>query len=301
MRSLCWSMRASEPSIRAASCVPDISMLNTATGALLVHRDVLADVQRERGLAHARPAGDDHEVALLQPGGHGVEIAVAGRHAGDVARVVAAVEEVDPLHHLREQLMDVVEAAAGAGARLRDLEHLRLGLVEQLPDLLAGRAERAVGDVVADRDELPHDRALAHDLGVAADVVRRRRVLREARQVGEPAGPLLVLARLDRLGDRDHVGRLALLDELRDVPEDAPVIVAVEIVDGDRIADAIPRAVVEEQPAEHRLLGLDRVRRDLQADELTVGRSRARTLGEGLRHGARFYPSKGRGPLHGPR
>jgi hypothetical protein len=154
---------------------------------------------------------------------------------------------------------------------------------------------------VADRDELPHDRALAHDLGVAADVVRRRRVLREARQVGEPARPLLVLARLDRLGDRDDVGGLALLDELGDVPEDAPVIVAIEIVDRDRVADAIPRAVVEEQPAENRLLRLDRVRRDLQADELAVGRSRARTLGEGLRHGRKFYASNGRGPRSGPR
>ncbi len=38
---------------------PPISMLNTATGMLRLQRDVLADVQGERRLAHARPAGDD--------------------------------------------------------------------------------------------------------------------------------------------------------------------------------------------------------------------------------------------------
>ena len=69
-------------------------------------RDVLADVERERGLAHARPSGDDDEVARLQAGGHPVEIAEAGRHAGDVRRIVAVVERLDAIDDAREQRSD---------------------------------------------------------------------------------------------------------------------------------------------------------------------------------------------------
>ena len=176
--------------------------------------------------------------------------------------------------------MDVVEAGAAAVAGLRDLENLRLGLVEQLPDLLARGTESAVGDLRPHGDELAHHRALADDLRVAADVVRRGRVLRERAEIGEAARPVLVLARLDRFGDRDDVGRPAVLDQPRDVAVDAPMVVAVEVVEREDVADLVPRAVVEQQTAEHRLLGLDRMRRDAQRDELRIGGS----LGEGLRH-----------------
>src|SRR5512137_1220963 len=40
-------------------------------------RRVLGDVERERRLAHRRPARDDDEIARLQPGGHLVEFGVA--------------------------------------------------------------------------------------------------------------------------------------------------------------------------------------------------------------------------------
>ncbi len=65
--------------------------------------------------------------------------------------LLAAVQEVDPLHHLRQQLVDVAEADTPADARFGDLEHPRFGLVEQLPHVLAERVQRAVGDLGADR------------------------------------------------------------------------------------------------------------------------------------------------------
>jgi hypothetical protein len=70
---------------------------------------------------------------------------------------------------------------------------------------------------------------------------------------------------------RDHVGRLGLRDQLADVVEDQPVVVAVEIVLVDEIGDAIPGGIVQQQPPEHRLFGLDGVRRHLEGIELGIG------------------------------
>ena len=116
------------------------------------------------------------------------------------------------------------------------------------PDVLAHRVERGVGDLGADLRQAALHRALAHDLGVAPDVVRGRRVLRQRAEIGGAAGLVLVLARLDRLGHRDHVGRLAVLDQLGDVAADAAMVVAVEIVARDEVGDAVPGLVVEQQP-----------------------------------------------------
>ena len=190
---------------------------------------MLGDVERERRLAHARPAGDDDEIAPLQAGGALVQIVVAGRNAGDVRRVVALIERFHPLHDAREQLLDVVESLLTPGTGLGNLEHFGLGLVEDLPDVLAGRVERRIGDFGAHFDQLSHDCAVANDLGIATDVLRRRSVLRQRAEIGEAPGPVAVLAGLDGLVDRHHVSRAAFLYELGDVAPDAPVIVAIEV------------------------------------------------------------------------
>jgi hypothetical protein len=49
------------------------------------------------------------------------------------------------------------------------------------------------------------------------------------------------------------------------------VLVAVEVVLAEQVADPVPGAVVEEQPAEDALLGLGRVRRNAQAGDVVVG------------------------------
>src|SRR3546814_2243183 len=61
--------------------------------------------------------------------------------------------------------------------------------------------------------EAPLHRALAHQLGVAADVERAGSVLGERREVGGAAGLVLVLARLHRLGHRseEHTSELQSL------------------------------------------------------------------------------------------
>src|SRR5882724_4406073 len=207
-----------------------------------------------------------------------VEVAVARGNAGDVRRIVLVVQQVDALHDLSEQRLDFHEALTGPGPRLGDLEDLRFGLIEQLTDLLAHAVQSAIGDLGRDLDEFPQDRAFAHDLGVAPDVVGRRRASRERRQVGDTPGLVLVLARFYRLVDSDHVGRLALFDETGNVAENPPVIVPIKVIAADIVAHLVEGAVVDEQPPQHRLLRVDRVRRQLEVEKLGIGGGLGRSL-----------------------
>ncbi len=174
---------------------------------------MLADVERERGLAHAGPSGDDDQVALLQARGHAVEVGEPGRDAGDVGGIVAVVQELDALDDLRQQRPHLLEPLLAARAVLGDLEHLRLGLVEDLAHASTQRVEGVVGDLAADGREIAQDRALAHDLGVAADVGGGRHVLDQRAQVRHAADVVELLERAQRFAERDHVGGLVVGDE----------------------------------------------------------------------------------------
>ena len=155
---------------------------------------------------------------------------------------------VQPAHHLREDLRHLREALRRAAARLPDLEDTRLRLVQQLARLAPlGRIGR-IRDRRADLRELAHDRALANDLGIAANVRGRRRAggklvqVRKAAHVGD-------LARvLERLGDRQHVGGLVVLDELGDDAPEQAMVGAIEVRFRDDVADAIPRGIGKQQP-----------------------------------------------------
>ena len=85
-----WPLRSLSPGIRAwlatkrwASSVSDISSENSATGLAVLDRDVLGDVRDQRALAHRGPRGEHDQVRLLEAAGDVVEVAEAGRRAGD--------------------------------------------------------------------------------------------------------------------------------------------------------------------------------------------------------------------------
>ena len=86
----------------------------------------------------------------------------------------------------------------------------------------------------------------------------------EPREVRDAAGGLELPGTLQVLGDGYRVGRLVARDELRDRAEDQPMIGAVEILGDHDVRDLVPRALIQHQPAEQRLLGLDRVRRQAE-------------------------------------
>jgi len=103
---------------------------------------VLGDVQSKRSLAHRWAACDDDQVVRLQTRGLRVEIGKTGWNAGDVARIFAVIELVDPLDDLRQKRLDLDEPLLPARPFLGDRENFGLGLVEQLADLLALGVER---------------------------------------------------------------------------------------------------------------------------------------------------------------
>ena len=70
---------------------------------------------------------------------------------------------------------------------------------------------------------------------------------------------------LEMPGQGDGIARLVALDQAGDRREDQPVIVAVKILGEHPVGDLIPGRGIEHQSAEHRLLGLDRMRRQPQA------------------------------------
>ena len=80
-------------------------------------------------------------------------------------------------------------------------------------DRPALRVEGAGGDLVAGGDQLAQHRALAHDLGVAAQVGRARHALRQRVQVDEAAAFLGLAEALQLLEHGDHVGRLGRVDQ----------------------------------------------------------------------------------------
>ena len=80
--------------------------------------DVVGDVGGERGLAHARSAGEDDQIGRLQAAHPGVEIAQAGGDAGQVAvALVGLGRHVDGRGQgLREALKAAVVASVSASS-----------------------------------------------------------------------------------------------------------------------------------------------------------------------------------------
>ena len=75
-------------------------------------------------------------------------------------------------------------------------------------------------------------------------------IARSADEFGQSVG-------VEPFADRHRVARHVLFGEFRQRAIDQPVIFAVEIVFADLVGDALPRAFVEHQSAEHGLFGVD--------------------------------------------
>ncbi len=109
----------------------------------------------------------------------------------------------------------------------------------------------------------PQQRVLAHDLRVAARVAGGRHHAGELVD-SRLAARVLELARLAQaVGDGQHVDRLALVVEREHRRVDRAVALAVEVLGAQALLDheRVQRAVRQQDRAEHRLLGLDVVRR----------------------------------------
>ena len=238
------------------------------------------------GLAHAGSPGDDDEIARLHAGRHPVEIREAGGDAGDVGRIVAVVENLDPVDDAREQRADGDDLLGSPRALLGDVQHFRFCLVQHFLRTASKRVVGGVRDVAGRCRKLAQDRAVANDLRIVPDVRGGRHVADEDAEICEASDVVELLRRRERLGYGDDVGRLAVGDEAKDMLVDEPVRFAVEVRVGEHVAHLVRGFVIEQQPAQHRLLGLERVRGQLQRIELRIvghGDERACGVGGGKR------------------
>jgi hypothetical protein len=253
-----------------------ISSEKTATPTLRARgRVASATFSAKRGLSHAGSARDDEELGALEARGHLVELLEPGGQADDALATPRRL-----LHLLDGAVDDVLDVLVGrAAARLADLEDTLLRVVEVLLGLavvaVAGRR-----DLVARGDEAPDVRLLTDDVRVLLDVRDGGDRVREREQVLVTTG-LVEVAPIDEpAAQGDGVDGLPAPEELRHRVEDERVAAAVEVLGREQLEDGVQRAVLEEHAAEHGALGVERVRRNAAS----LAR---RSLGhlEGLVHG----------------
>ena len=195
-----------------------------ADGHVGLGADVLRHVQHQAGLAHRRPRRDDDQVAGCRP-----EV-ISSRSVKPVGTPVTS--------SLRECSFSIVSRLPCARSRSetkpsRTLSSAiakiaLLGLVEDQVGFvlgLVGGRENLVGR----EDQVPERRLLLDDPRVVLDVGRARHAVDERRDVGR-AADFVELARAPELFlQRDQIDRVAALDELDHLVEDAAVRVAEEV------------------------------------------------------------------------
>ncbi len=133
-------------------------------------------------------------------------------------------------------------------------------------------AEHALLDLIRALQQAPQQRVLAHDLRVAARVAGGRHDAGELVD-GRRAADLLELAHLAQaVGDRQHVHRLAVVVQREHRLVDRAVALAIEVLRAQPLFDhqRIQRAVGQQDRAEHRLLGVEVVRRRDHARRLAA-------------------------------
>ena len=230
---------------------------------------MLRDVQREAGLAHPRPAGEDDEVAPVETMGHLVEVDETGLQADQ--RLVGTF------------LDDLERLVGDAGERHEPpLERL----LAQGEDRLLGPSERPLrvepaveavpGDVATDLDQAPSHRPLLDDLDVGLDPSEIVQIDVEGREVGEPAGLLQLRRLLQRRLQGADVGRDLLFLQVEHRPIDEPVALVVEVVDRQPGRDRRQQPRVEQRRGEHGALGLFALRQRRLGGEALDHRRRGR-------------------------
>ena len=229
---------------------------------------MLHQIEGEGGLAHAGPAGHHHQIGFLPAGGEFVQVGVAaGKAHHPVGGFGQSVEMVDGF---LQKAVDALRFAA-VGAVIGDFQDFGLGLVQHLAGASAFGVETAVGDGVGGADEVAQHGPLTDDLGVGFDVGRAPGAAGQAAEVVGAAGGFQLVEAVQGFGEGHHIYGLTALALFGHGLKDATMFGAVEIIRQQDVGDALPLAVVLHQPPQHRLLGLDRMRRHLENGKIVLG------------------------------
>jgi hypothetical protein len=190
-----------------------------------LERDVLGDVERERGLAHGGPGGHDAEVAGVQAAGHFIELGEAGADALDA---LAGVEEgIDAAFVAIENLRRGHQAALHAG--FAEFEQGLLGAGQDRVGLLFPQ-QAAVHHVLRSEDDAPQNGLVLDDADVAVEVGDVGQAVVERHEVAEAVAGFELVELHQLVGDGDTVDAFPALLEFAHAAEDAAVLLEAEIV-----------------------------------------------------------------------
>ena len=168
------------------------------------------------------------------------------------------VEVLEPVVGLAEEGRQRLEAAHRA--TLADLEQDPLGAVDRhlgvVRLLVADRR-----DLAGRADQVAEDRLALDDPPVVLDVHRGRHHVHQAGQVGGPTDRLEPIAPRQLVAQRHQVDRLALPVQAEHRLVDVGVLLPVEVGRMQEVGDLEDRLGVDQDRAEHALLGLDGLRR----------------------------------------
>src|SRR5205085_4002219 len=208
-------------------------------------------------LPHRGAGGDDDQVPGLKAGREPVEVAEAGRDAGDVGACLE--QRRDPLEAVLEQLLDVAELLRDPA--LRQVEERLLGAVDEQRGL-TGPIEAESLDLTADSDEPTEGRHLADDPRVMRGVGGRRDERGKLVDTAAAADVLELTPLLQLVDERDRVDGLPFCVERERGAVYLRVALAIEVARVEHFADRTDRAGGEEHRPENRFLGFEVLRRD---------------------------------------
>ena len=212
---------------------------------------MLGNVQGQSGLAHARATGDYDQVRRLEARCELVQVPESCGHPGD--GFLSLVELLDLLETVLDEIFDRDEG--GPDPLFRDLEDLPLRLVQRLSHVSRIIVSH-LGDLGRRGDHQPPDRLLPHQAGIVGDVRSRGDQIRQAAQVGCAAHRLEKIVAAQMVGQRHQVHRFGPLEEGAHRLEDLAVGFPVEVVPVEDFYDLEDRFVLDQDTAQHGLLGL---------------------------------------------
>ncbi len=189
------------------------------------HRDVLGDVERQRGFAHGWPRGQDHQFAFMQAAGHFVQLEKAGAQSLDA---FARVEEgIDAAVEFLEDALGTGKSVFGAG--VAELQQTFLGAGQDLVGLFFAD-DTAVDQPLRRENDAPQNGLVLDDANIAFQVRQRGQAFVERDQVADAIDGFELVLLHQLVGDGNPVDTLAALVQLAHAQEDAAMLFQAEIV-----------------------------------------------------------------------
>ena len=216
------------------------------------HRRVAGDVEGERRLSDRRPGRQDDQLAGLEALRHRIQPAVVGGHAVDDLPALGSA--LHQLPGLGEHLGDVADLQAPPG--VGDGEDPPLRGVEDVVGPLTG-VEAELGHLPGRGDETAAHRVVHDDLGVVRHRGGGGHLLAQLGQVLDPPTPCQAAIPLQLHLEGEDVDWLTAIGERQRGPEDVAVALRVEVAGVQEVAHRQDGVGVDQQAAEHRLLGIE--------------------------------------------